>query len=419
MPFFGSCISDMRTGAYYHRSVESLISFLVPAHARILRAGIRLPSDSPGRFDAVVISDVLGHVHDIATYLADARSLLAPHGRIVITQYSQLWEPFLRLASRLGLRRKEHEQNWISLGDLGNFAELAGLQVVTTGRKILFPLFIPLMTPFINRILANLPLLNRLCLVNYIVARTIPSPVDHDHSVSIIVPARNEAGTIARIIRELPVLGSSTEIIFIEGHSADDTRTVIEHEVKTYQGPKRLSLAVQDGRGKGDAVRKGFSMASGDILIIYDADMTVPATEVGAFYEALIAGRGDFINGSRLVYPMRRQSMRTLNYIANKFFGISFSWLLGQRIKDTLCGTKVLWRTDYEHIARGRAFFGEFDPFGDFDLLFGAAKLNLKIIDLPVHYGDRVYGTTNISRFRHGWLLIKMVIFAARKMKFV
>jgi hypothetical protein len=105
--------------------------------------------------------------------------------------------------------------------------------------------------------------------------------------------------------------------------------------------------------------------------------------------------------------------------LGNKFFSIVFSWLLGQSVKDTLCGTKVTWKSNYEAIAANRAYFGDFDPFGDFDLIFGAAKLNMKIVDLPIRYRERTYGTTNIQRWKHGWLLLQMVWFAARRLKFV
>jgi len=239
------------------------------------------------------------------------------------------------------------------------------------------------------------------------------------YSVSIVVPARNEEGTIKKIIHELPTLGASTELVFIEGHSSDGTLKEIEKQVNTYHGDKKIKYAVQDGRGKGDAVRKGFDMCTGDILMIYDADMTVPADEIHKFYDAIVTGKGDFINGSRLVYPMEKESMQFLNIFGNKFFSFAFSTILGQPLKDTLCGTKVLWKKDYLRIQKNRAFFGDFDPFGDFDLLFGAAKLNLKIIDLPVHYKERTYGATNISRWKHGWLLLKMTVFAARKIKFI
>jgi glycosyltransferase involved in cell wall biosynthesis len=238
-------------------------------------------------------------------------------------------------------------------------------------------------------------------------------------SLSIIVPARNEAGMIQKIIDEICALECVTELIFVEGHSKDGTYAAIEAAVTKYSGPKKILFTQQDGKGKGDAVRKGFDMASGDIITIFDADMTVPAADMPKFYRAIVENRGDFINGSRLIYPLEKQSMRFINFLGNKFFSLAFSWLLNSRLKDTLCGTKMLWKEDYVRIQEGRAFFGDFDPFGDFDLLFGASKLNRKIVDMPVHYGERTYGTTNIQRWRHGWLLLKMVVFAMRKIKFI
>jgi len=137
------------------------------------------------------------------------------------------------------------------------------------------------------------------------------------------------------------------------------------------------------------------------------------------FFKVLVKGKGEYVNGVRLVYPMEDRAMRFFNFLGNKFFSLAFSWLLGRSIKDTLCGTKVMTRRNYEAIAANRTYFGEFDPFGDFDLIFGAAKLNLKFVDLPVRYRQRIYGDTNISRWSHGWLLLKMVVFAMHKIKFV
>jgi glycosyltransferase involved in cell wall biosynthesis len=234
----------------------------------------------------------------------------------------------------------------------------------------------------------------------------------------VIIPARNEAGNIPAIFARTPQMGEGTELVLVEGHSRDKTYAAIEATVAEH--PERsCQLLRQTGIGKGDAVRLGFSRARGDVLMILDADLTVPPEDLPRFYEALVSGKGEFINGVRLVYPMEGQAMRFLNLLGNKFFSLAFSWLLGQSIKDTLCGTKVLWKKDYEAITNNRAYFGNFDPFGDFDLIFGAAKLNLKITDLPIRYRERTYGTTNIQRWKHGWLLLKMVLFAARRLKFV
>jgi glycosyltransferase involved in cell wall biosynthesis len=213
-------------------------------------------------------------------------------------------------------------------------------------------------------------------------------------------------------------MGAGTELVFVEGHSSDDTYATIESEIARHP-TWQCQLIQQTGKGKGDAVRLGFERARGDVLMILDADLTVAPEDLPRFLDALQSGKGDFINGVRLVYPMEKQAMRFFNLIGNKLFSLAFSWLLGQSIKDTLCGTKVLRAADYRRIAAQRAYFGDFDPFGDFDLLFGAAKLNLKIIDLPIRYRERTYGTTNIQRWRHGWLLLQMVLFAARRIKFV
>ena len=233
-----------------------------------------------------------------------------------------------------------------------------------------------------------------------------------------MVPTRNEAGNISDIIQRTPDLGCRTELIFVEGHSTDDTYAAIEQAIKQYPG-RQMKLYRQTGRGKGDAVRLGFKKAEGKVLMILDADMTVPPEDLERFFNALIDGKGEFINGVRLVYPLEDLAMKFMNIVGNKLFSLAFSWLLDQPIKDTLCGTKVLLKKDYQAIAKNRHYFGNFDPFGDFDLLFGAAKLNLKIIELPIRYRSRRYGETNIARWRHGWLLLKMVVFAARRIKFI
>lgn len=407
---------------YYHRYVDSIIDFLVPAHKRTLKLQYGIKEIPPVKepLDYVVIKDVVAHVDNVQQFLIDAAEITSAHGRLVVTQYSSLWEPILVVASKLHLRMPMKEQNWLSLNDLKNFAYLAGLEVVKSGTKMIMPVYIPLVSTVLNKFVANFFPFSKLGIFHYVVLRKIPqSKTGPEASISIVVAARNEAGTIEKMVKELPTIGSFTELIFIEGNSSDNTWEEIQRVAKAHAHTRKIKYAQQDGRGKGDAVRKGFDMATGDILMIYDADMTVPTEELKPFYDTLVSGRADFVNGSRLVYPMQKESMRFFNIIGNKFFSLAFSAILGQHLKDTLCGTKVLWRTDYIDIQKNRSFFGDFDPFGDFDLLFGAAKLNLKIVDLPVHYKDRKYGTTNISRWSHGLLLLKMTIFAARKIKFI
>jgi glycosyltransferase involved in cell wall biosynthesis len=334
---------------------------------------------------------------------------------LILNFYSHLWQIPLSIAQSLNLATPILAQNWLTVPDVNNLLNLAGFETIRNSNEILFPL--PL-GGFANRYLARLWPLREFALSNFLIARPAPKPVENTPSVSVVVAARNEEGNVKNIFERVPLMGSKTELIFVEGHSRDKTYETIEKEMPLHPRTSNL-LFRQPGIGKADAIRLGFEKASGDILMILDADLTVPPEDLPRFYEAIASGRGEFINGVRLVYPMEKEAMRTLNFIGNKFFSMAFSWLLGQSVKDTLCGTKVMWRKDYEAIAANRAYFGDFDPFGDFDLIFGAAKLNLKIVDLPIRYRERTYGTTNISRWKHGVLLLRMVSFAARRIKFV
>ena len=368
-------------------------------------------------FDYILMSDLVNDLPDVQELLNRAHQFAAPQTRLVFNFFNNLWRPILTLAEKIGTKAPTPEQNWISAADMKNLLHLAGWELIKMDTRILCPVRIPLIEPILNRWLA--PLLRPLCLTVFMVARPLPkTPPDKQYSCSVVIPARNEAGNIEAAVQRTPHMGLGTEIIFIEGHSKDNTWEEIQRVEAAY--PRRdIKVMKQQSKGKGGAVREAFALATGDLLFILDADLTMPPEQLPKFYEVARAGTAEFVNGVRLVYPMERDAMKFFNMIGNKFFGLAFTWLLGQPIKDTLCGTKVLFRADYEAIARNRSYFGDFDPFGDFDLLFGAAKLNLRIIDLPIRYAARTYGDTNIQRWQHGWLLLRMVLFAARRMKFV
>lgn len=371
-------------------------------------------------FDVIILSDLINDLWDVQTVFENMRRFCHPQTRIIINFYSNLWKVPLSAVKHLGKGADLLPQNWLAQNDVINLLKLAGFDTISDHSKILLPLPWAFLAVFFNRILANIIPFRWCCLTNFIVARPVPDKVvpKDPPSVSVIVAARNEAGNITDILRRVPPLGSRTQIVFVEGGSSDNTYETIEAQIKQHP-EKDIQLYRQTGKGKGDAVRLGFDKADGDILMILDADMTVPPEDLPRFVEAIASGKGDFVNGVRLVYPMEDQAMRFFNILGNKFFSLAFSWLLEQPIKDTLCGTKVMWREDYLHLSANRAYFGDFDPFGDFDLLFGAAKLNLKIVEMPVRYRTRTYGKTNIDRWRHGWMLLKMVAFAARRIKFV
>ena len=373
------------------------------------------------KFDLIILSNLIGYLEDVQAVLSNLHKVCHENTKIVITYYNYLWEPVLKVAEKTGIKSPVPIQNWLSVPDINNLLYLSGFDVYRSCQQTLMPVKLPLISSFMNKFMAKLPLFRSLCINNYSFAKPAATKenVSEKYSVSVIIPARNESGNIENAIKRLPKLGSHTEIIFIEGNSTDDTWQKIQDVKKKYETTHDIKIGQQKGKGKNDAVKAGFDMARGDILMILDADLTVPPEDLPKFYEAIAGGKGDFINGSRLVYQMEKEAMRFLNLLGNKFFSMAFTWLLEQRFKDTLCGTKVIFRKDYFRLVENREYFGNFDPFGDFDLIFGAHKLNLKIVEIPIRYRERTYGTTNISRFKHGLILLKMCVFAARKIKFV
>ncbi|MBN1758151.1 MAG: glycosyltransferase [Chitinispirillaceae bacterium] len=453
-------IRDVRFQAnrYYHQEVIRMLRFYIPEDSTVLEIGCGtgdmlnalrprlgigidigekmvalarkkyphllfscMDAEMPGirgSFEYVVLVDTIGFLDDIQKTIGRLRSIVTPQTRLIIVFHNFLWQPVLQFAEMMRTKIAwKVRLNWIDTGDMVNLLRLEGFDSVVTAKSILLPVEVPAIASVVNSYIASIPGLHRCCLSNVIVARRCPS-VLRDASVSVIIPARNEAGNIEAAVERIPQMGSHTEILFVEGHSTDATINELERVVHKYQAEKDVKFCIQKGTGKADAVREGFNRATGDILMILDADLTVAPEDLPKFHEAIVSGQGEFINGSRLVYPLDKGSMQLLNIFGNKFFSLAFSWILGQRIKDTLCGTKVLLRENWKKIERNRAYFGDFDPFGDFDLIFGAAKLGLKIVEVPVRYHARHYGVTNISRFSHGWLLFKMLAIALRKIKF-
>ncbi len=441
---------------FYHKTLEKYYRFFIPENSNVLEIGSGTgellaavnPSSGLGidfseqmisiarqaypdikficndaenlsideKFDYIIVSDLLTSLWDVQKSFAELKKVSHKKTKIVISTYNSIWEPILKTAAFLGLKKKQPLQNWLNINDITNLLRLEGFELIKKERKILLPLNIPVLNFIFNTCLANLPIINRLCLINFMIARPIYDEKEQ-YSVSILVPARNEKGNIENAILRTPEFGKSIEFVFVEGHSQDNTWEEILRVKEKYNTHNIVAIR-QSGKGKGNAVREGFDIASGEILMILDADLTTPPEEMPKFYDALASNKGEFINGCRLVYPMEKQAMRFLNLLGNLFFGAFLSYLLGQRLKDTLCGTKVLFKKDYEIIKQNRKYFGDFDPFGDFDLIFGAAKLNLKIVEIIVRYKDRQYGSTQISRFKHGLILIRMSAFAAIKIKF-
>ena len=373
-------------------------------------------------WDAVVCDRLCHSVLDVQALLLGLKRRLAAGGRIYLTAFNYLWEVPTRLAELTGWKRPAPTANWLSDSDFRNLFDITGLEVVRHEDRMLLPLDVPGASAGLNKYLVRVPGMQHLSLYRIYVLRAREGGAGASArraGVTVVVPARNEAGNVQPAIERTPVMGKSTELIFVEGGSKDGTWEAIQTAMRTYDGPLKLRAFQQTGKGKGDAVRLGFAHATGELLMILDADLTVPPEDLPAFYDVMARGQADFVQGTRLVYPMEPGAMRFFNKLGNVAFSQLFTYLLQQPIRDTLCGTKVLWRKDYQRIAAARAYFGDFDPFGDFDLIFGAARLGLKIAEIPVRYRDRTYGETNISRWKHGVLLLRMSAIAARKIKFV
>jgi hypothetical protein len=373
------------------------------------------------RIDYVILPYTLQYLEDIQTFLETLNRGLPGTARIVILQYNFLWSPLLKFAEKIGLKTPNPDLNWLGQRDVQNLLTLTNFQEVTYGVRCLLPFFIPGLTMWVNRYLASLWPFEWFCQKDYAIARPLKRTARalQVFKTSVIVPARNEAGNIARLLSELPALGDSCEIIFVEGHSRDNTWEEIQRQIACHARRSEFSLKTyqQKGEGKADAVRVGCSQASGDILMILDSDLSVRPADLAHFYDAIVSGAAEFVNGSRLVYRMEKEAMQILNLFFNKVFGVFVSWLIGQQVKDTLCGSKALFRHDYERVRRHFSDLGSRDPFGDFELLFGASCLNLKICDVPVGYKQRTYGQTNIRRFRHGWQLLRMCLACWRNLK--
>lgn len=392
------------------------------------------------KFDYVVMVDVVGYLEDVEKSFRNIHPYCHLQTRLIVTYYNLLWEPILKLGEKAGLKMPQETQNWLSMDDFRNMLYLSDFEVEVAQSALLLPVKVPLLSGAVNTVAPHVPLLKELCLVQYFSAHYRPPSAEQLHNrqnltCSVIIPCRNEVGNVQAGVERVPKMGSHTEIVFVDGDSNDGTVEKIEEMIAFYQGEKDIRLIHQVPKhskveeraevlpgmmlklGKGDAVRKGFDAAKGDILMILDADLTVAPEDLPKFFNPLADGKAQFVNGCRLVYPMEDEAMRFVNLCGNKAFSLAFSWLLGQPIKDTLCGTKVISKQDYELIKANRAYFGEFDPFGDFDLLFGAARLKFKLVDMPIRYRRRVAGLSKVSVFKHGILLLRMTLIGFQKFK--
>jgi SAM-dependent methyltransferase len=369
------------------------------------------------KFDYILFNDI-GDTVDVLQALRNLRPLCLRHTRLLVETYNHLWEPLVTFAEWIGMKVPRAEQNWLSTADIRNVMKLAGFEALETHWIVLLPKYVPLASTFLNRFCARLPFLKKLCMTQVVVARAVPPAVPKEElSVSVIIPCKNERGNVEDAVRRIPSLAGRTEIIFCDDQSTDGTADEVRRVQSCYP-EKDIRLEYGPGVCKSRNVWTGFDAAKGDVLMILDADLTTIPEELPYFVDVIVSGQAEFVNGSRLVYPVPKGAMNGSNMLGNKFFSVAFTYLLGQRVKDTLCGTKVLWRSDWERIKPLLGSWGTEDRWGDYELLFGAAKLKLKILDLPVHYQERIYGSTKMTKvFRNGLIMLKMCWHGFLKLK--
>jgi hypothetical protein len=402
---------------YSPSAVAAEDRFLRQLESRLSRVKLNVVSDlaSAACLDpegdtrtALVLNGDLNYSTDIQSRLQTLKPRLARTSRLVIVLYNPYLGPLFRLANFLKLRRGDVPITFLTQVALRNIARLAGYDVVRIRPAVYFPWRLLGLGSLVNRLLPLAPLLRWSSFAAVAVLRPVIPDEQRCPSLSIVIPARNEKGNIEAALQRMPTFPGPVEVIFVEGHSTDGTWQEIQRVKELYAGRARILALQQEGIGKADAVRTGFRRATGELLLILDADLTVAPELLPRFYEAYRCGLADFVNGSRLVYPISAESMRPLNRLGNIAFAKLLSWILATPLSDSLCGTKLLARHDYERMVEWRSDFGDFDPFGDFELLFPAAILGLGVVDVPIAYLPRTYGSTNISRFRHGLMLLRM-----------
>lgn len=362
------------------------------------------------KFDYIVITS-LGYFFDVQEVFHQIQILCHFRTRIIIINCNLLWEPLFYLGEKLRLRMPQsaRRQNMVPTHHVINLLSLSRFQLVKWSSHILVPYFIPLVSWFFNRILASSFPFRYLSSTDIIIARpqiTPPEPV----TCSVIVPCKNEKGNIESLVRRIPALADETEIVLVDDRSSDGTGEEMRRCQKTWPD-KKITVIEGPGISKGEAVRMGIEGAAGRLIAIFDADLAVLPEELPKCILPLLEGTADFVNTVRFVYPQQDGAMRWLNIAGNRGFSLLFTFLIRQRVSDTLCGTKVFWKEDYRNISGLKDYWLWRDRWGDFEQLLGASKLGLKIVEVPIHYAERTYGETKMkNRFQNGLHMLKLCL---------
>ena len=398
---------------YYHQRVEQTLDFIIPKDKKVLyidtSGKLKKNNKSNGKYDFIYLNGTLGKSQDLVGLLSNLQKYCHPSTRLLIYQHNHLWQWILTLSEKLGLKRREGVQNWLSVADTSVYLSGCGYEVTRVFRRTICPIFAFGLGPAVNATGVILPFFDFFKLDQFILARPLPElfPGTSPNSLTVCITVRNEKENIEKIVRSLPIVCENQEILFVEGHSTDGTRQEIERVIKKYPS-KNVRVIGQPGKGQGDAIRVGFKDAKGEIIILYEGDGTSDPGDLKYFYDSMRQGRFEFIEGSRFVYPLVSEAMPFTNKLGNIFFARWFSFFLGQRTTDVLSGIKAILKRDYDCLYARWGFLGLQDPFGDFELLYGAARMGLKFGEVPMRYYPRVYGVSKSNVIKHGLYLLRM-----------
>ncbi len=359
------------------------------------------------KYKTIILTDLFEVSTDILELLSMVNKLLGKDGIIVICSINQKWNRILNLFERLNLKDGNQKRLFINSTIVLNIAKVTGLEFVTQRNKQIFPFRMLGLGSLINNILEILFFPFSFGIRIYsILNQQEKFNEEKKYSKSIIIPAKNEEKNLKPLLNQIPELEEDHEIILAIGDSEDKTYEVAKEIKEARCWPFEVKVIKQTGKGKANAVWEAVEEASKEVIIILDADISVNPETIVQFNSVIDTGKASFVNGTRLIYGMESGAMRIVNNLGNRIFQYIVSIIIGQKITDSLCGTKVFFRKDFNKIKLWKELVQMKDPFGDFDMIFTAGYFGLKILEIPVRYQARVYGVTQIKRFRDGYKLI-------------
>ena len=355
------------------------------------------------KYQRIILTDVVENYDDVFALLNIVSNLLTIDGKLIISSINTKYLILSRTLEFLKLKDSNENTSYIHVKKIRNITSGVGLEYQKFYTKQLFPFSFFYVGNVINKIMEIISFQLNLGIKTYIIFR--PAIITNSkNSKSIIIPAKNEEGNLVELVSRIPKF-ENTEIIFSYGKSKDNTLKVMKQITQSNKLFK-FKLVKQTKNGKANAVWEALNVVENDLIAILDADISVDPETLSDFFDIIEKNNADFVNGTRLIYDMEKNSMRFLNRIGNRFFQFFISKIIKEALTDSLCGTKVFKKSYLNDLYFWQNIFGKKDPFGDFDLIFAAAYSGQKIVEMPIVYRERKYGTTQIARFKDGFKLL-------------